>query len=450
MRNSIREDERGQVLILLVVGMVALLGFAALAIDGGMAFSERRNAQNAADAAAVAGAYAIAYDPGIGKTLAEIETDIVQAAAIPVATRNGYTNGGDTVVDVQYPPVTGDYAGNPLYVQTIITAKVNTALIHFVYDGEVKNTVTAVAHFTPATKAPLYGGNGLVSLAPHECPGLSTNGNFSAILTVGGIFVNSDCNPAVEGNSNTKTIDTPSISSVGSISYDFLHKGTIDVGSINQPAPQYPYPPGITMVNPPNCGAAEDAVYTDSTQTWAPPAGKTTAVIPGGLPHDFKGILAPGVYCIDSGGFTFNAQANWTGIGVTLFITGSHPCDFTWNGGAEIKLYAPNSTKYPTEAACTGDTCNFKGIVIYVDPKGFATWPDTKDTTIDGNNNSEIYGTLYAPTCHMKKTGVSGMQFVGQLIGYDFSNIGTANLILTFDADDAGEGITPAYIDLVR
>jgi len=46
-------SERGQVLVLLVLALVGLLGFTALAIDGGMVYSDRRTAQNAADASAL-------------------------------------------------------------------------------------------------------------------------------------------------------------------------------------------------------------------------------------------------------------------------------------------------------------------------------------------------------------------------------------------------------------
>jgi hypothetical protein len=47
--------ERGQVLIIIAVALVGLLALAGLAIDGGNLFMERRRAQNAADAGALAG-----------------------------------------------------------------------------------------------------------------------------------------------------------------------------------------------------------------------------------------------------------------------------------------------------------------------------------------------------------------------------------------------------------
>ena len=51
--------ERGQSLVFIAIFMVALIGILALAIDGGLGYSKRRQAQNAADAAALAGADAL-------------------------------------------------------------------------------------------------------------------------------------------------------------------------------------------------------------------------------------------------------------------------------------------------------------------------------------------------------------------------------------------------------
>src|SRR5512140_2290722 len=51
-------SERGQALILVALGAIALFAIAGLAIDGSHMYSDRRHAQNAADTAALAGAYA--------------------------------------------------------------------------------------------------------------------------------------------------------------------------------------------------------------------------------------------------------------------------------------------------------------------------------------------------------------------------------------------------------
>ncbi len=60
MTKQIKKSERGQILIVLTLALVALLGFTALAVDGGMVYSDRRYAQSAADASALAGAGAAA------------------------------------------------------------------------------------------------------------------------------------------------------------------------------------------------------------------------------------------------------------------------------------------------------------------------------------------------------------------------------------------------------
>ena len=45
-------SEKGQALIIITFAAVILFGFAALAIDGSMVFSDKRHAQNAADTSA--------------------------------------------------------------------------------------------------------------------------------------------------------------------------------------------------------------------------------------------------------------------------------------------------------------------------------------------------------------------------------------------------------------
>jgi uncharacterized membrane protein len=55
MKNQ-ESSEYGQALVLIALAFVVLIGFAALAIDGGMTYSNRRIAQAASDSASLAGA----------------------------------------------------------------------------------------------------------------------------------------------------------------------------------------------------------------------------------------------------------------------------------------------------------------------------------------------------------------------------------------------------------
>ncbi|MGH3116311.1 MAG: pilus assembly protein TadG-related protein [Gaiellales bacterium] len=82
-------EERGTTMVIVTFSIVALFGLAGLVIDGGRAYSDRREVQNAADSAALAGA----------KTLSNImhnpsadESQILAAVTSSITT-NG-TNGG--------------------------------------------------------------------------------------------------------------------------------------------------------------------------------------------------------------------------------------------------------------------------------------------------------------------------------------------------------------------
>ncbi|MGH2455257.1 MAG: pilus assembly protein TadG-related protein [Candidatus Limnocylindria bacterium] len=81
-----RRSERGQVLVIVGVAMIALLGMAGLVTDGGLAWANRRQAQNVADMAALAGSRIIAvdryekvYDPTATPTFADPGTEVQQA-----------------------------------------------------------------------------------------------------------------------------------------------------------------------------------------------------------------------------------------------------------------------------------------------------------------------------------------------------------------------------------
>ena len=50
-----KKSESGQAIVLLALAVIGLVGFTALAIDGGMIYADRRQAQSASDASSLAG-----------------------------------------------------------------------------------------------------------------------------------------------------------------------------------------------------------------------------------------------------------------------------------------------------------------------------------------------------------------------------------------------------------
>src|SRR5690348_4544063 len=54
-----RQRQQGQVIVLFAIALIAMLAMFGVAVDGGTLYIQRRTAQNAADAAALAGARAM-------------------------------------------------------------------------------------------------------------------------------------------------------------------------------------------------------------------------------------------------------------------------------------------------------------------------------------------------------------------------------------------------------
>ena len=101
-------SERGAVLIMVVVAMVALLAFGAFVIDYGVMWTGRGQVQTAADAGALAGAVALAYDGPTDFTGAK-------AKASAVARANGVWGAAPDVqlADVTFPPCPPGAPGLP-------------------------------------------------------------------------------------------------------------------------------------------------------------------------------------------------------------------------------------------------------------------------------------------------------------------------------------------------
>jgi len=460
MRNRKINNEQGQAMVLLVLVIVGLLGALALAVDGGMILYDRRSAQNAADAAAMAGGYERANNPWVTSA---VLSPTVQAAGHSRASDNGYS-APDKVVTVFYPPTAGTFhfvPGDPNvdnYVVVEITSPVNTSFMHFVYSGPAQNKVVSVAHIVLPSRGPIFPGYGLVTLAPTGCSMFTAGGNVKAILKDGGIFVNSNSDstsPAcsamtVQGGSNL--IFSPSVNVVGGIS----NAGGLIVqpgSAIPHYSPAIPYPPTTGVPDTPTCSTAATIFNSPPitiggvTYTTFPITVNgvtyTHYMTPGyynsALPNQDIWLL-PGVYCFTSG-LKINNNQHFGGDGVMLFITapiGSFPCSkIDWAGTATIKLSGYRSDPY-------------KGLLMFIDPRKFILPLPAGDLVFNGNMDSYINGTIYAPTCAVKMNGTSGNFYQGQIVGYDITLLGGATINLQYVAGDNYQPATAAKVDLTQ
>lgn len=102
MRQLIRrlhEEDDGQVMILVAILMVGMVAVVGLVTDGGMVFAQRRDLQNVADAAALAGAAQIdqdAYRASAGEIVVLDQTAAYTAAVTYLEDEGGL----DYAVDV--------------------------------------------------------------------------------------------------------------------------------------------------------------------------------------------------------------------------------------------------------------------------------------------------------------------------------------------------------------
>ncbi len=110
---------RGTVAVLVALTLTGLIGFVAIALDGGLLQDNRRSAQAAADASALAGAQAIYANYQAASGLDPAGT--AAAKALEVAADNGYSNDGvHSKVTVNIPPLSGIHAGQAGYAEVLI------------------------------------------------------------------------------------------------------------------------------------------------------------------------------------------------------------------------------------------------------------------------------------------------------------------------------------------
>ena len=115
--------ENGQILMIGALMATALLGLVGLIVDGGLLYAERRQAQNAADQAALAAAFEMRYGGS--------DEDAIAAAFENAAANNYDNNGSDNTVTVNIPATQGEYASEDRSIEVIIEQRdVPTFFIH--------------------------------------------------------------------------------------------------------------------------------------------------------------------------------------------------------------------------------------------------------------------------------------------------------------------------------
>jgi Flp pilus assembly protein TadG len=409
---KVHDSELGQVLILLSVGIITLLGFTALAIDGGRLYEERRHIQGVADTSSLTGALYIAHQKG------PITTSVLDAArnsALFRAQANGY---GPSITTV-----TITKSGSYYNVKTVINSAIDPVIAQIVYRGQLKVGANAVARVYKSNG--FADGQALYAMSRTQKNALEFTGNADIVINGTGIFSNS--------NHGTNSI------AFGGSSVTYIEDLVRAVGGINL---------GGDVLNPDGSPFADfvtpvdhaDSPYVPTPDCDLLPEGQRTSS--GGevnfTPGVYNGItenghntynFAPGFYCIN-GAFTTN-NGVFNGEDVSFYVS-------TGN----VSLAGTVTFTASNNGLILGDQ-NWDGMLLHV---------ATGRLTINGNADSDYIGSVYVPTPanpSCKLNGGSDSEGFSMQLMCDSINInGNGTLVINYDQTNVY--VPPVPIDLVE
>jgi Flp pilus assembly protein TadG len=375
-------DDGGQALVMSALCMTCLIGFVALAADVGILSREKRLAQIAADAAAIAGASEYKYG---GATTA------AQAAAA----QNGFTNGSNgATVTVNSGPSYGPHASGGTangYIEVIVQ-QVQPALFRGVLGlGSITVAARAVANANGTT-------NGCVYTLGTTGADLSLTGNADIQLTTCGIIDNSSSNNALTLTGNV-TLDAQSIGIVGNPGVS--KNGNITLSPANPVQGVVPTSDPLAFLPAPTVPGTcspDPNLHGNITQPLA--SGCYNGLTASGNIN----LTLSGLYIIN-GNLNLGGNVTLTGTGVTLDLLGSTSIP----GNVGLNLTAPTSGTY-------------NGVVIY------QPLSNTNPLSLTGNSGSTFEGIVYAPGAAVTLTGNSGSTLYTDFVAQSLSLVGNASL----------------------
>jgi Flp pilus assembly protein TadG len=405
-------DRSGASTLLTVLMLPVLLGFTAFAVDGGMAYVTRRNAQGAADSAAHSAAIAAANGDA---NLAD------QAKA--VALQYGLTDGQAGVsIRVNSPPTSGPYAGNAKAVEVIVSRPMLTFFSQMFGGTASTLTVRSVSLIGRA------GDVCVLALNPTKQYAVLVNGQPVITLTDCALQINSNAAQGLLVNGGAK-ITADQIRLVGA---GYLLNGgptmTLKNGfKTGADAIPDPYA-GVTVPATTPCKALGTVPSSGNWTVPTTPGGVTTFCADVTLNGSQQITFPPGVYIFTNGAdLTINGTSaqTVTGNGVTFVFarSGTTTGALTINGTQTLNLTAPSG----------GPTA---GLIVFTDPS-VTTQPMA---VLNGSSSSQLTGAIHLPKAQVTINGANAIK--GDCLQLVADNV-TYNGSSGFGLDCAGVGVKP-------
>lgn len=413
-----KHSERGQAIILIVFAMIGLIGIIALAVDGGNAFLQKRDAQNAADTIALSAALA---------RIKGFQAEWVNQS-YEVAKANGYEyENWAKNVQIYSPPITGRYVGDVEYIQVLIIARVPTYFGTVIGIERITVTAEAISRTKVSELTQILDGNAVVSLAPtSDCldkRAFWIHGESTLKITGGGILINSnnpDCALIQNGNGSIRLEENSEIKMVGGA--DIKKPQLITPFPPHTGGTSIPYPPPFFM---PEIGCSKDAEILEDGETLSSGAWSDGVFPPLGVHY-----LQAGAYCIEGVDFHVKGGDNFLeGINIVIQVEGGR---IHLDAGAKVNLKAP----------LQGDLA---GLLIYVPMENH--FP----VTINLGPESSIKGTILAPGAEIRMNNddsAGGLH--SQIIGYMIRSDGQSIIKIKYKDEDNYDAYTMPEIQLIK
>ncbi len=434
------ERERGQALVLIAFAMTVLIAFTALAIDGGMAYAERREAQNAADAGTVAGTYQVIKQKRNGtfsqQTVRAGINKAVQQHGI-ADTDSNPSNHVNTNVSAVYTDDAGQVIGGGCEV-TACTATVASQAegVHVRVVGTFDTFFAGiVGHESMSAGAEAVGvvregppTNGLCAIFAQDsqsCEGFVANLSGSSITVIGTAHSNADFKMT---GSNTLV--------TGAITFkDYCHH-CVSAGGGDV---IYPVPP-IRNLDLPTLADYQALAYGETAWNGSSPGGQLS----GSQSPSANAILgteaAPFTYI--SGDLTLGSKASSVTLTGLVYVTGDVKIQGDYLKGAFVLVAAGEinltNARYISGEPYTNASYPLladNGVRLYSGlnrSSGGGNPCNTPVIKISGSNNY-INGTIMAPHGKIDISGATNT-IDGALIADSVSSSGSSNTV-RYNAD---------------
>jgi hypothetical protein len=396
------KDESGQALIMVALSLTCILGFVGFATDVGVLLHAKRNLQIAADAAALAGANEI-----------NIDQTQVPAAARAASAQNGFQDGvSGTTVTPSYPAADGPHAGNPGYVEAIVTQTQPTFFMRLFSFTSVPVSARAVA-FNGASN-----GSGCLTALNGSAPAaIQLTGHFRVDAPGCQVIDNSRDPGALQFTGSAGRLTAGSVGVVGGVS---------GFASDSSPPPQ----PGIQQVSDPLANAIQPLTAAQKGTCAPPPSGNTwQPATSGGIICYSGNISISNNVTMMPGTYVFTGSLGLQGHGSLTGGSGALPGSGT---GVTIYLAAPNGNMDMSGAGnasinLTAGSANYPSVVIYEEPA------DTNTVNMEGTPITTLSGIIYLPSAMLELggNGTLSQTLNTDLVVNKFFDFGDADVTIT-------------------